>query len=265
MRAGLHNTLAIARKEIWVYLTTWTSYILVGAFLEVTAFFFYLLIKEFQARRLLYAERHAVGVLQQMSLTDLVVGPTFSYVATFFIFLLPVLTMRLVAGERQGKTFELLMTTPARPIEVVVGKYLAAWSMMFLMLALTVVFPLSLHLFAGGGTALDWSTVAVGYSGMVLLGSAGVAVGLLASSVTDSQFVAVVTGFAALLLLTVIGVAATGQSEPWRSVLEELSISHHLNGFIRGLIRSPDVIYYLSLSFLGLFFAHRAVAAQRWR
>ena len=260
----MRNTLAFARKELRIYLTTWTSYVLVGAFVALTAFFFSFLVQEFQQRRLDYAKRGAAGILAQMNLTDLVVGPTFSYVATFFVFMLPILTMRLIAEERRSKTLELLLSTPVRPIEILLGKYLAAWTVMIAMLAATGIFPLSLHFFADADpNAVDWNTVWAGYLGMALLGSAGVAVGLFASAVTESQVVAVVIGFAILLLLMVVGVAAAGSS--WRPVLEHLSISHHMQGFARGLVRSPGVTYYASLTFLSLYFALRFLDAERWR
>jgi ABC-2 type transport system permease protein len=263
----VRTALAIAAKELRIYGTTWISYIVLAAFLEINAFLFHLLVREFQVLRLRYAEARTVALLNQMNLTDLVVGPTFSYVATFFVFLLPVLTMRSFAEERRSKTLELMYSTPLRSLELVAGKYAAAWLMMALMLATTVVFPLSLDVLAAAEdpNALDWRTVGCGYFGMLLLGSLGVAVGLLASAVTDSQVVAVTLAFAALLLLLVVGVAAPAQTGVWRTVLEQLSISHHMQGFTRGLLRANDVTYYVSATFLALYFTHRALDAERWR
>ena len=256
----------IARKEVRVYVTTWTSWVLLAAFLELTGFFFVLLVREFQARRLQYVESHAVGLVARMNLTDLVVTPTLSYVATFFLFLLPILTMRLVAEERREGTLELLLTAPVRPFAIVIGKYLAAWSVMAAMLATSLTLPAALvWLVAGDPAAVDWSTVAVGYLGMLLLGSAGVAIGLFASSATDSQLVAVVVSFSILLVLVMLGIAAHGQAAPWGALLEHLSISHHQQAFGRGLIRSQDVVYYLSVTVLGLALAHRLIDAERWR
>lgn len=256
---------AITGKELRIQLTTWTSWVLVGGFLELTGFFFYLLVKDFQLRRLSYAENRALALLEQMNLTDLVVGPTFSYVASFFVFLLPVLTMRSFTEERRTKSLELMLSLPLRTWQLVLGKYLAVWLVMAVMVAATVVFPLSLERFVAQGEGLDWNTIGAGLLGMLLLGSAATAVGLCTSAVTESPLVAVVLAFGVLLILMVIGVAASGQSGATRAVLEYLSISHHLQGFARGLIRLPDVVYYLSLTVAGLGLALRWVEAERWR
>jgi ABC-2 type transport system permease protein len=260
----VRNTLAVAQKELRIYLTTWTAWVLLVAFLEITAFFFYVLVSEFQRSRLRYIEAHAAGILAEMNLTDLVVGPLFSYVATFFVFLLPILTMRLVSEERRSRTLELMLSVPLRPIELVLGKYFAALSVMALMLALTLVFPLLLDVLGNEPGAVDWRTVAVGYLGMALLGAAALAIGLLASALTESQVIAVVIAFTTLLVLLVVGIAADGDGM-WAALAGYLSISNHLHPFARGLVRSEDAIYYLSLVFVGLFLTYRIIEAERWR
>jgi ABC-2 type transport system permease protein len=115
------------------------------------------------------------------------------------------------------------------------------------------------------GSPLDWNTIAVSYLGMLLFGAACVAIGTLASSLTESQVIAAIIGFVVLLLLWVIGLAARGQSGFMQQFLEYLSLTSHLESFVRGILRLSDVVYYLSLAFVGLFLAHRVVEAQRWR
>jgi ABC-2 type transport system permease protein len=263
----MRNTLAIAGKETRVYLTTWTSYALFGAFLMITAFFFQRLVIEFQFRAMQYMQMQAQGAMEQMNLTDWVMGPLFMNMVVFFLFMLPILTMRLISEEKKGKTLELLMTTPVRPVEIVLGKYLSALTIMSIMLGLTVVFPVLLHIFGGtetGVSPLDWRSIGTGYLGMFLLGSAFVAVGLFASSISESQIVSVIVGFAVLLMFYVIGLAARGQEGFWQHFFQYLSINTHLEGFVRGVVRVPDVVYYLSLCFAGLFLSFRVVEAQRW-
>ena len=263
----MRNTFAIAGKEARVYLTTWTSYVLFGAFLLITAFFFQRLVIEFQFRAMQFMQMQAQGMMEQMNLTDWVMGPLFMNVTVFFLFMLPILTMRLISEERRSKTLELLMTSPVRPIEIVLGKYLSGLLIMTMMLTLTLVFPLLLHTYGGGGaeSPVDWHSVGVGYFGMFLLGAAFVSVGLFASSVSESQIVAVIVGFAVLLMFYVIGLAARGQEGFWQQFFQYLSINTHLEAFVRGVVRVPDVVYYLSLVFVGLFLTHQVVEAQRWR
>ena len=264
----MRNTLAIAGKETRVYLTTWNSYIVFGAFMLITAFFFQRLVIEFQLRSLQYMQMQASNMAAQMNLTDWVMSPLFMNVTVFFLFMLPMLTMRLIAEEKKSKTLELLMTAPVRPIEIVLGKYLSAVAIMGIMLLLTLIFPILLQVYgssSGVENVLDWRAVAVGYGGMFLLGCAFVSVGLFASSVSESQIVAVIVGFAVLLMFYVIGLAARGQEGFWQHFFQYMSINAHLEGFVRGVVRVTDVTYYLSLIFVGLFLTFRVVEAQRWR
>ena len=259
--------MTIAGKEVRVFGTTWTAYILFICFVEICGFFFYLLVRDFQVLRLQYAEMRAMGMLEQMNLTDLVVGRLFPLMATVLIFLTPILTMRLIAGERRGRTLELLMTVPVRPIEIVLGKYFAALGLVVGMVGITAAFPLALHLLgdAPGVSPLDWRTVAAGYLGLFMLGGALVAIGMLTSAVTDSQIIAAVLAVAANLVLFFIGVAAHGQEGIWPGLVGHLSISNHLDGFSRGLLRATDITYFVSLAFVGLLLTYRVVEAQRWR
>ncbi len=264
----MKNLFAIAGKEVRVYLTTWTSYILFGSFILITAFFFQQLVIRFQLQSMQAMQQQSQSMLERMNLTDWVMGPLFMNITIFFLFMLPMLTMRLIAEERKMKTLELLMTSPVRPWEIVGGKYLGAVAVMAIMLALTGMFPLLLHVFGGGAekaAALDWQTVGVSYVGMFLLGAAFVAFGLFASSVTESQIVAVIVGLAGLLMFYVIGLAAQGQEGFWKHFLEYLAITTHLESFVRGIIRTTDLAYYASFIFLSLFLTHRVVEAQRWR
>src|SRR5262249_48930497 len=155
------------------------------------------LVGQFQYYSQQYVANQADYMLEQMNLTDMVMGNVFRNVGVFFLFILPILTMRLIAEEKKGKTLELLMTSPVRPSEIVIGKYLAALLMMVIMLGLTVIFPLLLQIYGGNtlpGAAgpLDWGTIGVGYLGMFLLGASFLAVGLFASSISESQIVAVI-------------------------------------------------------------------------
>lgn len=266
--APIRNILAIAGKDVRIYLTTLTGYIVLGLFILATAFFFNAIVGQYQQVFLQSMQQQNQWMLEQLNLTDMVMGNVLRNVSVFFLFLLPLVTMRLFSEERSRKTLELLMTSPVRPAEIVFGKYLAALVMMGLMLGLTLVFPLLLSFYGGtaeGASALDWNTVLVGYAGMFLLGGAFLSVGLLASALTDSVMVAAVLGFFALLLFFVIGYAARGQTGFWQTFLDYVSITNHLEDFVKGVVKLQSVVYYVSLSVLGLFLTYRVVEAQRWR
>jgi ABC-2 type transport system permease protein len=188
-------------------------------------------------------------------------------IGVIFIFFTPIITMRLLADERRGKTLELLMTAPVRPVEIVAGKYLAGLVMMLAMLLVTLLFPLVLELLgaAQAGSPLDWRSVGVGYLGAALLGAAFVSIGLFTSSLTDNPVIAALLGFLILLMFYIIGSGAGGGEGVWKALAEHLSLASNLQGFARGVLRTPSLVYYLSLTFFGLFLTYRVVEAQRWR
>ena len=265
----MRNTLTIAGKEVRVYLTTWMSYILFGGFILITGLVFGGAVEQFQTQSMEYLQHNYRQGLDMMNVTEGILAPLMYQMVFVLIFMLPVLTMRLFSEERRGKTLQLLMTAPIRPIEIVLGKYLGALTVMTIMFALSLIFPVLLHAFgisgADGLSPVDWSTVAVGYLGLFLFGSACVSIGLLASSVTESQLVAVIISFGALLVLWLIGLVSQGHTSGLQRVLYYASHVTHLDGFLRGMIRLTDVVYYCSLSFAGIFLSWRVIEAERWK
>lgn len=265
----MRNTLTIAGKEVRVYLTTWMSYILFGGFILITGLVFGGAVEQFQTQSLEYLQHNYRQGMEMMNVTEGVMSPLLYQMVFVLIFLLPVLTMRLFSEERRGKTLQLLLTSPIRPIEIVLGKYIGALTVMGIMFGLSLVFPLLLHVFGisgGDGTSpVDWSTVFTGYLGLFLFGSACVSVGLLASSMTESQLVAVVVSFGVLLVMWLLGLVSQGHTSGMQRVLYYMSHVTHLDSFLRGMIRLTDVVYYLSLSFAGLFLTWRVIEAERWK
>ena len=261
----MRNVLTIAGKELRIYFTTATSYVLLGVFASIIAYFFQALISEFQRTVATIVQQNASWMLEQLNLTEFVIYPLVMNIGVIFIFLTPILTMRLIAEERRSKTLELLMTTPVRPVEIVLGKYFAALVVMVAMLAVTLLFPaiVSLMGIAQDASPIDWRTVASGYFGASLLGAAFIAIGLFTSSVTDNPIVAAILGFFILLMFYIVG--AAGAQGALKEVTEYISLGGHLQSFARGMIRTPAIIYYVSLTSFALFLTYRVVEAERWR
>ena len=172
-----------------------------------------------------------------------------------------VLTMRLLAEEQKLGTLALLMTSPVRDFEIVVGKYLASLVMLLSILALTAFYALLLLLFGDP----DIGPLLAGYLGLVLFGAATLAVGVLASSLTSNQIVAAVISFGILLFLTLLEQAADVTPGTPAVLLEQLSLTGHFNDFARGVIDTNNIIYYLSFIFVTLFLAIRNLESKRWR
>ncbi|MCX5732076.1 MAG: ABC transporter permease subunit, partial [Deltaproteobacteria bacterium] len=163
-------TIAIARKELSVYFTTPVAWVV----LVVVAFFSaQVFAGALDGFRLLATRAGEIpggaSVLERLNLTDTVVARLLGSVGLLLVVTTPFLSMRLVAEERRAGTFELLMTVPVRPAEIVLGKYLASLVVLGAALSLVAIFPAFLSVAgsgAQGGAAIEWPTVAAGLLGL---------------------------------------------------------------------------------------------------
>ena len=235
----MRNTTTIALKEFKSYLASPMAYVVTGIFLVFTGFFF-------QSSLTTYSETSIRGFLGWGSI--------------LLLLLAPVLTMRLLAEEKKMGTMELLLTAPVRDNEVIVGKFLGSLGILTAMLALTFYYPLLLMWFGDP----DWGPIATGYLGLFLLGGASLAVGLFASSLTSNQLVAAVVAGGILCALWFVGMAADLLPEALGEVIGYLSLSYHFPDFMRGVIDTRGIIYYLSITVLFLFLAIRSLESSRW-
>jgi ABC-2 type transport system permease protein len=236
----MRTALVIARRELLAYFISPIAYMVSAVFLLIAGYLFSLILIQ----------------SQQATMEGL-----FFNIMVVLIFVVPLLTMRLLADEQKTGTIEILLTAPVRDWEVVFGKYLAAMGMFGVMLACTLYFPFIL--WRVGGTP-EWGPILTGYLGLILLTSAMIAIGTLTSAVTENQIVAAVLGFGILLLLWLIEAAgniATGSA----TVLTYLSLPAHYNDFARGAINLEDVVYYLSVTIAALFIATRMLETRRYR
>jgi len=263
MRAAL----AIARKELTVYLTTpmlWVMLMVVALF---AALFFNGSLDAYRFLTLRAMQLQGAGVLEHLNLTDRVVSPLFGSVAVLLLIEAPFLSMRLFAEERRARTLELLLTAPVRPSAIVAGKYLAALAVMALSVLLVGLFPAALSLYAQGaqgGAAVEWQTVGTGLLGLLLLSAAATALGMFFSTLTESPLVAGLVSLITLLVLWVATIFTVGVEGPLREVASALSASEHLAAFLQGRIELKDVVYYLSIAVLGVWLSDRALEGSRW-
>jgi ABC-2 type transport system permease protein len=145
-----------------------------------------------------------------------------SSLTLIFLFLVPILTMRLLTEDTRQKTDQLLITSPLTVTGIVMGKYLAAVGVFFLTLLVTVAYPVIMSFFALGGLA--WAEIVGGYIGFFLLGSSFIAVGLFFSSLTDNLLVAAMETFAALLLIWILDAISASVPSSAQSGLVFLAI-----------------------------------------
>jgi ABC-2 type transport system permease protein len=185
----------------------------------------------------------------------------FLSVAQYLILLFSaVLSMRLVAEERKLGTWELLLTVPVRDVEIIVGKFLGSLAVLAGMLALTLYYPVLLVVFGDP----DIGPIFTSYVGLVLLGSASLAVGVFASSLTSNQLVSAVFAGGLLFALWFLGAVAGFAPGGLAELLSYLSLSAHFPDFIRGIIDTKALVYYVSVTSIFLFLAVRSTEADRW-
>jgi ABC-2 type transport system permease protein len=189
--------------------------------------------------------------------TEIVAAPLFGTATIVVLMVVPLLSMRLVAGERSSQTLPFLMSAPVSISQIVLGKFFALLAFLALPVALIVLMTLSLHL----GGRLDLGLLAANALGLLLLSGAFAAVGLYLSCQTAQPLVAAIGTFAVLLGLWLINIATT---DP-RSVLHLLSLIQHFESFSKGTIAVKDLVYYLVLIVLFLLLAIRRLDADRLR
>lgn len=263
----MQATLALARKELRVYFTTPVAYVAFMVMAFFSAQFFTGAVDAYRTFVLRVSPYEAQGVLERLNLTDVVVSRLFASVGVFLVISAPFLSMRLLADEKRSRTFELLMTSPVRPFEIVAGKYLAALAVTAVSVGIVGLFPVALSFFAKGaqgGAAVEWQTVGTGLLGLFLLGAMCMAVGLFVSALTESVIVAALVSLLLLLGLWVVTLFTVGVEGPLRDLTSGLSASEHLMPFLQGRIELKDVVYYLSFVALGLWLTDRAVEGHRW-
>ena len=172
-----------------------------------------------------------------------------------------VLTMRLIAEERKLGTWELLLTVPVRDTEIILGKFLGSLAVLTGMLVLTFYYPILLMVFGDP----DLGPIITSYLGLFLLGCASLAIGIFASSLTSNQIVAAVVAGGILFTLWFLGIAGNFVPGALGEVLSYISLSHHFPDFIRGIVDTKAVVYYLSITALFLYMAIRSIETDRWR
>jgi ABC-2 type transport system permease protein len=254
----MRNVLVICRKELNSYFVSPIAYGLMAFFALIAGFFFYSATVFFVQRGM---ESQMMGRGMPMSVNEWVIRPVLSNVSVIGLFLIPMITMRLFAEEKRSGTYELLATSPIKDIEIILGKWLAAVIMYACILGISL---LDLLILFGYGTP-DWKPMLIGYLGLLLQGGALLAIGAFISNTTRSQIVAGVATFAIILLLWVIDWVSAFSTTAFGKVISYMSVLTHFEPFSKGLIDTKDVIYYLSLIFLGLFLTARSMESIRWR
>jgi len=184
----------------------------------------------------------------------------FRWLGLIMVFALPALTMGLLAEEKRTGTIELLITMPVTEAQVILGKFLGVFELYAVLLALTIFYPISVSTLGD----LDWGPVISGYVGLLLQGSAILAIGLMASSWTDNQLIALFVALTLSVFFWVLDKFLPLLPTNAASVLEWLSFDYHFQSMARGVIDLRDVLFFLSVTVFALALAFRALESRRW-
>jgi len=191
--------------------------------------------------------------------------PLFEYVpAGLAMLVVPVVTMRLMAEERRSGTLEMLITLPVRDSDVILGKFLGALGLVLVVVLGSLAYPLVMFKFPWNLGPLDMGPVVSGYVGLVLYSAAAVSVGLLISSLAESQAVAFFITFFVLGAFWFSGTMAEQMSGAGANMLNYISFQSRMSGFMRGLIDTRDVVFFVSITVLSLMISFRALERRKW-
>lgn len=234
----MHNVWPIFKRELRGYFDSPVAYIVITAFLLLTGWFF-------------------TSNLFMVGQADL--RTVFGIIPFLFLLFAPAITMRLISEERKSGTIELLVTMPISDAAIIVGKYLASVALLVAMILPTLVYLVTVSLLGD----MDGGPAAGGYIGLVLMGAAYLAIGIFGSSLTENQVVAYIMSllivFVFFMLDKILFMLPSWMVTP----VEYLAIEYHFQNISRGVIDSRDLIYYLSLIALALFFSARSLAVRR--
>jgi len=230
MRQVVH----IFRKEFSAYFISPIAYIVISIFLLVTGWFFFA----------------TFFLFNQANLRTF-----YTLLPVVFAFVIPAITMRLISEELNVGSDEILLTMPVTFRDVILGKFFASVALIVAMLIPTLAYPLTVS-FMG---QLDWGPVVGGYVGAVFLGAAFSAIGLFASALTRNQIIAFIIGLTICFTLTLIDKMLYFLPQSLLGVFAYLGADFHFQNIAKGIIDTRDILYFVSICFVGLYGAYLAL------
>ncbi|MEG6567151.1 ABC transporter permease [Thermoanaerobacterium saccharolyticum] len=231
--------LTIYKRELKSYFLSPLAYVLVGFLLLISGYFFATFVLSTQ-----YA----------------LMSPVFGNTVFVFMFISPILTMRLISEEMKNGTDQLLMTSPLRITDMVLGKYFAALTVYTLSLVISLIYPLYLKIYS----TPDFGPILTGYIGTFLMGAAFIAIGIFASSLTENQLIAGVIGFSILLFFWIVSWLGDVFQGIAKNIVDNISLLQRFTNFQNGVLSLNDIVFYLSVIIFFVFVTIMVVDKRRW-
>jgi ABC-2 type transport system permease protein len=257
----VRNVLTIAGREIRSYFSSPVAYVLLAAYLALAGYFFYALLTAFNQTLTIYGMLRNPEMLARFNLNQMVLAPLLHNLSVLLIFIIPAITMRMFPEEKRFGTYELLLTSPIRVGEIVLGKFLGGLALVLCMVALSGLFGLLLAVYGNP----EMPMMLTGYLGLTLMALVFLAVGTLVSSFTDNVVIAYVGALFALLVLYTIGWLGETVQGALGGVVRYASITDHFAELTKGIVDTKDLVYFATLLVVSLFLTQRSVESVRWR
>jgi ABC-2 type transport system permease protein len=251
----MRNILIIARRDMRAQFNSPVAYVVIGGTLLLLGVAFFL-IPRVSAAFLVGSFWEVDRV--SMDLLFMYLPPLMS------LFVIPAVTMRSLAAEKGSGTLELLITMPVRDTEVILGKYLACMGTVVILLAATLLYPITMFKFPWNLGPLDWGPVWAGYLGCLLFSAAATALGLMFSSLTESDVIAFFATAGTLVALYAVGWAISVVPGVLADAIGFVSFQTRYQSFARGLIDTRAVVYFLSVAILCLLVGFRSLESRKW-
>ena len=251
----MRNILIIARRDLRAQFNSPVAYVVIGGAMLLLGVLFFMLPR--------MGGGFFVGSFWEVDRASM--DQLFEYLPLLLsLFVIPAVTMRTLAAEKGSGTLELLITMPVRDSEVILGKYVAACATVFILLAGTLLYPIAMFTWPWHLGQLDWGPVWSGYVGCTLFSLAGVAIGMMLSSLTESDVIAFFTTSGVLCILYAIGLIVALLPGGLGDALGFVSFQTRYQSFARGLIDTRAVIYFLSVTIVCLLVSFRSLESRKW-
>ena len=275
----MRNAWAICKRECKAFFTTPVGYVVLGTFALISglvftvSFLFYALWTESPS---------AYGFAAVPDFEETFFSPFLVSAGTIMMFIGPLITMRLLAEERNRGTIEMLLTHPLRDRDIVAGKYAAALMMVLAMVAILAVYILLIHRYA----TVEPAVLVFGLFAVFLMGAALMSIGLFISAICNSQATAATATFGLYFTFLIIGYFGedlpTEKPAPanwpedlrnlagtaynlFRALVQELPVEAHARTMAEGILQPFDIVYYLVFTAFFLFLTFRALESRKWR
>ena len=255
----MRNAWVVAKRDLGSYFNSPVFYVVTTVFLMIYSFIFFQILTFFSFQSVQAGQFRGMNV--GLNLNDMVIEPSFHNMAVTLLLIIPALTMRSFADEKKSKTYALLLSSPIDLKEIIFGKFLACMTVVTVMVLLSS-YSVGFLLILGEP---EIGPIVTSYLGILLMSGCYVGMGVFASSLTDNQIIAAVIAFGMSLFMWIIGWAAQAASAEMGEVLQYISLVDHMQRFLKGIVDTSDVVYYLSFILFSLFLTHRVLDSERWR